>query len=184
VDLIRDILNSIGIRWQLVLMQLIGFLIVFFVLKTMLFDRIHRVLADRAAEEERRRHAIAAAKKEADVARAKLDARTAEIEKQAYEQTQAEVRAGLKRKSDVVTAALDKAREEVTAARGTLGKSHDQALEKIRQDVVALTLFVAGKAAGRDLEKQGELRAAAEREVATVIAANPQMFKRTGGTAS
>lgn len=176
-----DILHSIGIRWQLVLAQLIGFLIVLFVLKTFLFGRIQKVLADRAAEEERRKHAIAAASKEAAAAKARLDARAAEIDKQAYERTQAEVRAGLKRKSDVAGAALDKARDDVTAAREKIARAHDHALETIRKDVAGLAMFVAGRSVGRKLEGAGSLAALAEKEAATGLEAKSTAAATAGG---
>lgn len=172
-----DILRSIGIRWQLVLTQLIGFLIVLAILKTLLFDRIHKVLADRAAEEERRRHAIAAAKKEYEAAKARLEARVAEIEKQAYEQTQAEVRAGLKRKADLVSEALDKAREEVTVARAAIAAAHAKALASLSKDVVSLTLYVASRVSDRKLEGSTALASRSELEVAALLAARGQGAK-------
>lgn len=176
------LLEALGIRWQLVLTQLVGFLIVFFVLKKLLFERIQAVMAERAAEEERRRHAIARSKKEAEAARARADERHAEIEKQAYEQAQAEVRAGLKRKSDLTSAALDRARAGLVEARGKHAAEHDRSLSKIRSDVVGLALYVGGRAAGRpDLESSPDWRSAGEREVEAVLAAHPEIFPRMSG---
>src|SRR5437868_6117835 len=82
------------------------------VLRHFLFGRIQGVLDARATEEERRKAGIASARKAAAEARAKLDARRAEVEKQVYEQSQVEVRAGLKRKSELVAEAIDKARAD------------------------------------------------------------------------
>jgi F-type H+-transporting ATPase subunit b len=169
---VGDVLHAIGIRWQLLLMQLVGFLIVYrLVLKPFLFDRIHKVLADRAAEEERQRHAIAASKKEYDAAGARLGTRQAEIEKQAYERTQTEVRAGLKRKADHVTAALDRARDEMGVARAGLRRAREESLANLRKDVVSIALFAAGRACGRKVEEVPALAARAEREVESLLAA-------------
>ena len=167
-----EILHQIGIRWQLVLTQLIGFLLVFAVLRHFLFGRVQRVLDDRAADEVRRRSGIAAAEKQAAAAKATLQARHAEIEKQAYEKTQAEVRNGLARKSELVNAAIDTARAEVTAGREKVAVQRSEALARLEKDVASLTLFLAGKLVGRKLEAAGPVTAAAEREVAAVLAAH------------
>jgi len=168
---VGDVLHAIGIRWQLVLVQLVGFLIVFGILKTLLFDRIHKVLEDRAAEEEHRRLAIGSARHTLDAARARLKTRESEVEKQAYERTQAEVRAGLKVKADLVSQATDQARREVTGAREEFSKARDRALAGIQADVAELALFVASQVAGRKLDGAGQHRQRATREVEALLAA-------------
>ncbi|HVY61977.1 MAG TPA: ATP synthase F0 subunit B [Planctomycetota bacterium] len=165
------VLYQIGIRWQLVVAQLIGFLIAFAVLRHFLFGRVQKVLDDRAADEAKRKAGIASARKAAAEATAKLDARRAEIDKQVYEQSQVEVRAGQKRKSELVAEAIDKARQDVSEARGRLQGEHAHALAALQKDVVGLALEIASKATGRKLEHEPAFAAMAAKEVAAALAA-------------
>jgi F0F1-type ATP synthase membrane subunit b/b' len=164
------VLYQIGIRWQLVVAQLVGFLIAFGVLRHFLFGRIQGVLDARAADEKKRKDAIASSRKAGAEARAKLDARRAEIEKKVYEQSQVEVRAGLKKKSELVSEAIDKARHDVSEARGRLTGEHAHALVALKKDVVGLALQIASRATGRKLEHDAAFAAAAAREVEAALA--------------
>jgi F0F1-type ATP synthase membrane subunit b/b' len=162
------VLHQIGIRWQLVLAQLVGFLLMYFlVLKPLLFGRIQRVLDERAAEEARRKAGIASGRKETDAVRAKLEARRAEVEKQAYEKTQAEVREGQKRKSEVISTAMDWAREEVGASRKKVAEARAEAIGRFEKDVVSLTLFLAQTLTGNKVAPAVE--SAATREVSALV---------------
>jgi F-type H+-transporting ATPase subunit b len=178
VELVVSILNSIGIRWQLVLLQLIAFLLVFkLILKPILFGRVQRVLDERAHEEEHLRSAIAAARKEQEAAKAKAEAKNAEVEKQAYEQAQAEVRAGLKRKADAVAAAMERSRAEVNQARVGFAKEHEEALAKLRADVADLALFVAADAArAPELTSNPTARDTAGKVVSAAMAKHGKAF--------
>lgn len=166
------ILHEIGIRWQIVLIQLTGFLITFLILKKLLFERVLAHLAARQAEEERRRHDIEAARKELESAEAKLRARLAELEKQAYEQTQAEVRAGLKRKADLLQEAQDRAQADLSRVRAEVAAERRGALARIERDIRELALFTAGQALGKRLEG-GKYAEAAARAVASSMHGGP-----------
>jgi len=168
--MIGSILHALGIRGQLVAVQLFGFLLVFAVLKTLLFDRVDQALADRAAEEARRRDVIAAGTKHVAAATAKLSARNAEIEKQGFELAQVEVRAGMKKKTDATAAANEQARIALVKTRETHAKQHDQALERLAADVRDLTLSLAAKATERDVAKDARWTAIADKQVAAVMA--------------
>jgi F-type H+-transporting ATPase subunit b len=166
---VESILHQIGVRWPVLLLQLLGFLIMFAILKFLLFDRVRRFMAAREEEERRERHELEAARKHLEAAEAKLKSRIAEVEKQAYEQTQAEVRAGLKRKADIVQEAQDRARAELERARSSVAAERAKGLERLKGDVADLAVFVASQAMGRKLETTSAM-ALAERSIESRLA--------------
>jgi F0F1-type ATP synthase membrane subunit b/b' len=150
---VDQILKAIGIRWELVLIQFLGFLIIFAILKSLLFDRVRAFMAARAAEEASERHELDRERKARAEAVARLEARLAEIEKQAYEATQAEVRSGLKRKTDIVQEAHERAHGELERSRSKLEAERAAALGRIEADIVDLAIFLAGQTMGRKLDE-------------------------------
>lgn len=159
-----EILKAIGIRGQLVAVQLAGFLITLVILKILLFERVSRFVAARKKDEEGLGHEVAAARKELEAAEARLRARQAETEKQAYELIQAEVRAGLKRKADLVEAAHAKAQAELARVRASVVEERAKALSHLEKDVVDLGLLMAAGATKKKLD-QAKYAAVAERAV-------------------
>ncbi len=158
-----DVLHDLGIRGPLVALQILGFLLTFAVLKLLLFDRVRRQLAARAADEARGQKEIAAGRQGAAAAEAVLRERQAEIEKEAYERTQTEVRTGLKKKADLVAEAHDQAHAALLASQETLAAERQSALGGLGREVADLALLAASQAMlGRKLEEH-RWRAVAER---------------------
>jgi F-type H+-transporting ATPase subunit b len=150
---VGDILYELGLRWQLVAAQLVGFLLVFAILKTFLFERVDEAMAERAKEEERRSGALATARKETETTRGKLAARDAEIAKQAYEIAQTEVRAGTKKKAEVSAAANEAARVALVKNREALAREYQESVATLKKDVETMALMVVGKALERDVAR-------------------------------
>jgi F0F1-type ATP synthase membrane subunit b/b' len=169
---VGEILRQIGIRGPLLWVQLVGFLIMFAILKTLLFDRVRRFMAAREAEEERRRHELAHAEKDLESAEAAMRARAAEIEKQAYERVQAEVRAGIARKGELLEEAHGHARADLARVRASLGSDRTAALAHLGDDVRELALFVAQDALGKKVDG-AKYAATAAKAVAGALPGRP-----------
>jgi len=147
-------MGELGVEWAVLISQLVAFVILFFVLRTVLYKPMLRILDERSkrikesleqaeAVKEQSMHAEEEVKKqiqEASLQGQELIARASqngeEIRRKAQEQAKLDAE-GL----------IARARQEIKTER-------DEAIDEIRREFADLTVLAAGKVIGRSLDKE------------------------------
>jgi len=147
-------MGELGVEWAVLISQLVAFIILFFVLRTVLYKPMLRILDERSkriresleqaeAVKEQSMHAEEEVKKqiqEASLQGQELIARASqngeEIRRKAQEQAKLDAE-GL----------IARARQEIKTER-------DEAIDEIRREFADLTVLAAGKVIGRSLDKE------------------------------
>ncbi len=149
-----DIIEALGIRFPLVIAHIVAFLAVMTVFKFFLFDPVRAHVRRREKELGEQRRAVLAAEAQLEAKRRQLAERRAEIEREAYERTQALVREGAKRRNELIARARERAHEELELARREVAKARAQTFERMYDDVseLARSVITSVTATGFDLE--------------------------------
>ncbi len=147
-------MGELGVEWAVLISQLVAFIILFFVLRMVLYKPMLRILDERSkriresleqaeAVKEQSMHAEEEVKKqiqEASLQGQELIARASqngeEIRRKAQEQAKLDAE-GL----------IARARQEIKTER-------DEAIDEIRREFADLTVLAAGKVIGRSLDKE------------------------------
>ncbi|GIW71954.1 MAG: hypothetical protein KatS3mg102_1496 [Planctomycetota bacterium] len=162
----QEILEGLGIRWPLVVANIIGFLLVMAVFKQLLFDPIRAHLGRRRAELEQERQRTAQAEREHQAAERALAERRAEIERRAYERTQELVREGVARRTEALRQAHEQAHRILEQVERELEVERQAALERMREDVIELSLAIIRCATAPGFEPEGCREVVAQRVAA------------------
>lgn len=152
--LAADILTDLGINFRVLLVQIIAFLILFWVLNKFLFSKIGSFLETRSQEINKKFEDMDRSKKEFDKLKEDYSSRLVEIEKEAQQKIQEAVKEGVKLKNDIVLQAQDQAQKEVQRAREEIRVEKEKAIIEIREHVVDLTLKATEKLVSQTMNDQ------------------------------
>ncbi len=164
-----DILTDLGINFKVVAVQGALFLLTFFILKKLLFERLLAHMTARELDAEARTKGIREATAEGDRLAKEYDGKIQQVDKEAYERLSASLKETLDAKGRVVAEAQAKAAAEIRAAAEAVAADKARAMETLRSDVAELSAQAAGRAIGVPLEPS-ELDAA----VKAVLAERPR----------
>jgi F-type H+-transporting ATPase subunit b len=150
----KSLLETLAINPWVVGTQVVIFTTTFLVLSRILFARIVSGMTDREAEMKRSHEAIG--RDRAEVARMtkEIEAHLAQVEREAYEKTQAILKEALASASASVAQAQAEARAQVERAQAEILREKGEARAKLRDDVTRLTLEVAGRVLETPLDPQ------------------------------
>jgi F-type H+-transporting ATPase subunit b len=147
-----EIIEALGIRFPLVIAHIIAFLAVMAVFKLFLFDPVRAHMHDREKRIADDRRAAIAAEAEVSGKQQALTERRAEIQREAYERTQALVREGVGKKNEVLVAAREQAYGTIDRARNQVSQERSVALAKLEDDMVSLGLEVITQVTAADFD--------------------------------
>ena len=151
MDILKDLAKALGVNPVVVLIQMTGFWVLYFVLKNLLWKPVGDVIDGRSGDWKRSETEIEAAK---DI-RWKLEAdytgKMAVIERQAYEQLTGIVKEGVAGRADSLVKAQDEATRSVTEAQAAIRGERDKALRDAGPQVDALAKEAAARALGAKL---------------------------------
>ena len=140
-----DILNSLGINFKVVLVQIVAFLLLFWILKKFLFTRIAEHMQSRSEEIKNTFDKIEKDKQEVERLTKEYQQKIAEIEKEAYAKIQEAVKEGISAKNEIVTQAQTQAQKELKKAKDEIGREKEKAILELRNEVINLSLKAAEK---------------------------------------
>lgn len=123
-----DTLHGLGIYIPLVIANIIVFLLFFFVIRSLLFQRVRRHMQARDEALKGEREKVAALSEEAASVKGELAGAKKALDAEAYECTQEQVRRGVERKAEALKKAHEEALAEVSEVRELCPKSEEEVL--------------------------------------------------------
>lgn len=140
-----DILHDLGIDLSTLIIQMIGFFILFFVLKKYVFGMIGQAIEDRKRDIRDRMDGLNADRTELDSLHEAARQRLEEIEAEARERVQAAVDQANEERSRILTQTQQDADRELEKARSTIQREKEHALAELRTQVGDLAVEIAGR---------------------------------------
>jgi F-type H+-transporting ATPase subunit b len=143
--LAQDLFSQLGINPKVLFVQVVAFLVLFFVLNKFLFSKIGKYMEARSEEIKKKFEEMEASKHDFERLKDEYSARLVKIEQEAQLKMQEAVKEGVRMKNDIVTQAQAQAQKEIERARSEILVEKDKAIMEIREKVVDLTLQATEK---------------------------------------
>lgn len=140
-----SIADTLGIQPVVVLSQIIGFVLLFLVLKKFLFGRVVEHMEKRKEEIRSTFEQIERSKAEVARLTAEYQEKLAGIQKEAYAAMQKAIAEASALRAQMLAEAQKKSQEEFDRKLAELGREQQKAMVALRQEVVRLSLAVAEK---------------------------------------
>ena len=140
-----DIASTLGIQPVVVLAQVIGFVLLFLVLKKFLFTRLVEHMERRKEEIRSTFDQIERSKAEVAKLTQEYQAKLAGIQKEAYEAMQKAIGEANTLRAQMMAEAQKKSQEEFDRRMAEFERERQKAVVALRQEVVRLSLAVAEK---------------------------------------
>ena len=147
-----DILHDLGIDLSTLIIQMIGFLILFFVLKKYVFGMIGRAIEDRKRDIRDRMDGLYADRMELDRLQDEARRRLEEIEAEARERMQAAVDQANTERDRILDQSQKDADRELEKARNTIRREKERAVAELRAQVGDLAVEIAGRVLNSELD--------------------------------
>lgn len=140
-----ELLDQLGINLKVLVVQIVAFILLFWILKKFLFGRIVGHLQSRSDEIKNTFAKIEADKTEIERLTKEYQDKLANIEKEAYAKFQEAAKKGVELKNEILQQAQQQAQKELEKARAEIEREKDKAKLELRQEVVKLSLIIAEK---------------------------------------
>jgi F-type H+-transporting ATPase subunit b len=149
-----EILQSLNINLQALVANLIGFLILLFLLKQFLFDPANKMLDERAQDVRVTYDKLEAEQRQMQELKSEYEQRLAAIEAEAREKIQSAIKEAQGTRDQIVSEANSRASELVSRAEAEVAREREQAMIAIREQVVNLALGATEKLIGDGLDEK------------------------------
>ena len=146
-----DFLHQLGITPQLLLTQIVGFLLLMFLLWRFAFGRIFGILDERRDTIQASYDQLDADRAAMEETRRQYEARLAGIEAEAREKIQAAVQEAQVLRGNLIADAQKQAETILTQGRNENERERQKAFLEMRQQIVAIAIAAAGKVVGENL---------------------------------
>ncbi len=146
-----NFLQQLGITPALLLTQIVGFLILLFLLNRFMFKPIFGILDQRQADIKATYDQIEQDRKRMEDTRRQYEQRLANIEAEAREKIQAAVLEAQALRDNLVADARQQAETIVVQGRNESERERQAAFLEMRQQIVAIAMAAAGKVVGENL---------------------------------
>ncbi|MFV1950533.1 MAG: F0F1 ATP synthase subunit B [Nitrospinota bacterium] len=140
-----DVLKSLGVDFRLILVQGIGFIILFLILKKFLFGRIMDIIKSREDEIKARYAKSEEEKNESARLKAEYENRIIEIESEAEKKIQTAVKEAKEISQGIIQETRKEAENIKQKAASEIEQQKRKALAEIRNEVVNLSILSASK---------------------------------------
>ncbi len=147
-----DILHDLGIDLSTLIIQMIGFFILFFVLKRYVFGMIGGAIEDRKRDIRDRMAGLDADRKELDRLQDEARRRLEEIEAEARERMQAAVDQSNAERGRILAQTQQDTDRELEKARNTIRREKEHAVAELRAQVGDLAVEIAGRVLNSTLD--------------------------------
>ena len=140
-----DILHDLGIDLSTLIIQMIGFAVLFFVLRKYVFGIIAQAIEDRKRDIRDRMAGLDADRAELDRLHEEARRRLEEIETEAREKMQAAVDQANAERGRILEQTQQDAERELEKARNTIRREKESAVAELRTQVGDLAVEIAGR---------------------------------------
>jgi len=147
-----EILQSLNIDVRLIVVNMIGFLILVFAAKKMIFTPIGKVLEERATEITSGYDRLDASQREMETLKADYEARLAAIEAEARDKIQNAIKEAQSARDQILADANAKSREIITRAEAEANREKEQAMITLRQQIVDIAMRTTTHVVGENLD--------------------------------
>ncbi len=149
-----EILNNLNIQWQLILVNVIGFVILVAVAKKMVFAPIGKVIEERASEINTGYDRLDASQREMETLKSDYEARLSAIESEAREKIQAAIKEAQAARDQILADANARSREIITRAEAEANREKEQAMITLRQQIVDIAINTTTRVIGESLDAE------------------------------
>ena len=150
----QGILAQIGIDFQTIILQALGFLVVLLVLWKFVFGRIGGLLEERQQEITSRMEKLEADQSELDRLNAETRQRLNEIETEGQAKIQAAIDDGNAERQRILDQARQEASTELERARAEIQREKDEAILELRGTVAEIAIDAASKIIDQTLDAE------------------------------
>ena len=150
----QGILAQIGIDFQTIILQALGFLVVLLVLWKFVFGRIGGLLEERQQEITSRMEKLEADQSELDRLNAETRQRLNEIETEGQAKIQAAIDEGNAERQRILDQARQEASTELERARAEIQREKDEAILELRGTVAEIAIDAASKIIDQTLDAE------------------------------
>ncbi len=147
-----DILHDLGIDLSTLIIQMIGFAVLFFVLRKYVFGIIAQAIEDRKRDIRDRMAGLDADRAELDRLHEEARRRLEEIETEAREKMQAAVDQANAERGRILEETQQAADRELEKARNTIRREKEHAVKELRAQVGDLAVEIAGRVLNSTLD--------------------------------
>jgi F-type H+-transporting ATPase subunit b len=147
-----DLIHQLGIEWPLLITQIIGFLILMWLLNQFAFKRVFGILDQRRAEIQATYDQMDQDRLRMEQARREYEQRLQNIEAEARERIQASVREAQALSDRIREDAQTQAEAILERGRNESERERQKAFLEMRQQLVAIAISAAGKVVGESLD--------------------------------
>ncbi|MDE2845687.1 MAG: F0F1 ATP synthase subunit B [Gemmatimonadota bacterium] len=140
-----DILHDLGIDLSTLIIQMIGFAVLFFVLRKYVFGMIAQAIEDRKRDIRDRMEGLDADRAELDRLHEEARRRLEDIETEAREKMQAAVDQANAERGRILEQTQQDAERELEKARNTIRREKEYAVAELRAQVGDLAVEIAGR---------------------------------------
>lgn len=140
-----DILHDLGIDLSTLIIQMIGFAVLFFVLRKYVFGIIAQAIEDRKRDIRDRMEGLDADRAELDRLHEEARRRLEDIETEAREKMQAAVDQANAERGRILEHTQQEAERELEKARNTIRREKEYAVAELRAQVGDLAVEIAGR---------------------------------------
>jgi F-type H+-transporting ATPase subunit b len=146
------ILSDLNIDPKLILINIIGFGVLYLLVNKLVFTPIGRVLDDREGEISSTYDKLDADQKQMEALKSEYETRLEQIEAEAREKIQAAIKEAEAARDKIIADANVRAKDLVTKAEGEAEREREQAMITLRQQIVDLAMGATHKVVGESLD--------------------------------
>ncbi|MFM7321799.1 MAG: F0F1 ATP synthase subunit B [Armatimonadota bacterium] len=147
-----EILQSLNIDVRLIVVNMIGFLILVFAAKKLIFTPIGTVLEERATEINTGYDRLDASQREMETLKADYEARLNAVEAEARDKIQTAIKEAQASRDQILADANAKSREIITRAEAEANREKEQAMITLRQQIVDIAMRTTTHVVGESLD--------------------------------
>ena len=148
-----ELFHRLGIDQNIIAAQIIGFVLLWMLLKKFLFGPVMGLVQSRATEIKATYDKADAELSDAEQLKAQLDARLAAIEAEARTRIQAAINEAQTAKDDMLAEARARVEDTIRRGQEDLAREREKILAEIREQTVDLSIAAAGKIIGESLDQ-------------------------------
>ncbi len=152
------LLEQLNIDPRAILVNIVGFLLLLFVLRRMVFAPIGKVLAERQQDVNSAYEQLESDRRRMEAMRTDYEQRLASIEAEAREKIQGAIKDAQAARDQIIGEAQERSREMIQRAEAEVVREREQAMITLRQQVVDLALGATTKVIGDSLDETRQRR--------------------------
>ena len=153
-----ELLESLNIDPKAILVNILGFIALWFVLKKMVFQPIGKLLEERQHDITTTYDKLEADRRQMDALRSDYEHRLAAIEAEAREKIQAAIKDAQAAREQILHETNERSREMIARAEQEIQHEREQALITLRQQVVELAMNATTRVIGDSMDESRQRR--------------------------